>query len=226
MAVKSADPIAPAEATLRLEREALNELLTALGKIDAQTMMFQSTERDQTARPSDFAANQRRLAAVRVQLSALRDEETALNVKITGQRAVVQFAEANLRRAQSVIGAERVRELLPEQFLLAKRLDEATRVLIDGYHEFRDNLRAIRALSGTAETNAFGEPLSPSPAPSDRVVAVAMKNALSASLTQTDLEFERLPPHARHSFSQLASAWNSGIERWVTDLLPQARKAA
>jgi hypothetical protein len=53
-----------------------------------------------------------------------------------------------------------------------------------------------------------------------------MKNALIASLTETDLEVERLPPHARRSFGQLVAAWSTGIERWCSDCLPQDREAA
>jgi hypothetical protein len=53
-------------------------------------------------------------------------------------------------------------------------------------------MRAVRALSGSDATDEVGKPIAPSPAPSDRVVAVAMKNALIAVLTGTDLEVERL----------------------------------
>jgi hypothetical protein len=148
------DPIATAETKLRLEKETLAELLTELSKLDAQTIAFQSVERDQTGRPSDFAAGNRRLAAVRVQLAALRDEEAVLQVKITAQRAVVASAEANLRRFQSASGASRVKELLPELHVMGRRLDEACQVLISTYGEVRDAMRAARALSGsTAPTS-------------------------------------------------------------------------
>ena len=63
------DSIATAEAEIRREKEALAALLGKRAKIDADTLSFQSVERDQSARPSDFATNQRRLAAVRVQLA-------------------------------------------------------------------------------------------------------------------------------------------------------------
>jgi hypothetical protein len=220
------DPIATAEQALRLEREALSALTQRRAKIDADVILYSSAERDQTARPSDFADHQRRLAAVRLQLGALREDERALSDEISTQRAKVATSEAILRLHQSLKGARRVRELLPELSLYGKRLDEAVQVLVSTYGAAQETLRAIRMMSGNDITDEYGRPLDPTPAPSDRVVAVRMRNALIASLTETDLEVERLPPHARRSFSQLVAAWTMGIERWADQRLPQDREAA
>jgi hypothetical protein len=217
---RNPDPIAAAEAVVRTEKEELARILTKRARIDADVLLYASAQRDQAARPTDFNDSHRRLAAIHTQLAALRADERELSVEISSASQRVAAAEAALRRLQSVEGAQKVRELLPELELHAKRLDEATRVLIDGYSGFKDLMREVRALSGSSETNAEGRPLDPSPAPSDRVVAVNMRNALVASLIETDLEVERLPPHARRSFGTLAAAWRLGIERWCDDCLP------
>jgi septal ring factor EnvC (AmiA/AmiB activator) len=107
------DPIATAEAAVRSAREQLSLVLGKQHRIDADTLLYASAERDQTARPTDFAQNQRRLAAIREHLRGLRADEQELSAEISSAHATVASAEAALRRAQSVKGAQRVRELLP-----------------------------------------------------------------------------------------------------------------
>jgi hypothetical protein len=227
MAKVQQDPIAVAGENVRLEREALSALTLKRAKLDSDVLVLSTTERDQFGRPSDFSTSQRRLAAVRVQLAALREEELDLSAQINAQHSKVAAAEAELRRAQSVKGAQRVRETLPELTLCAKRLDEAAQMLVSTYYEFKNLMRAVRTLSGDAVTDDLGRPVNPSPAPNDRLIAVSMRNSLIAALIETDLEVERLAPHARHTFGQLAAAWNTGIERWCRQCLgPQDREAA
>jgi hypothetical protein len=53
-----------------------------------------------------------------------------------------------------------------------------------------------------------------------------MRNALLAAFTGTDLESERLAPHARYDFKTLISAWTVGINQWCDRILPPDREVA
>ncbi|HWZ67943.1 MAG TPA: hypothetical protein VNW89_08950 [Stellaceae bacterium] len=213
------DSIATAEAEIRREKEALAALLGKRAKIDADTLSFQSVERDQSARPSDFATNRRRLAAVRVQLAALRQDELGLSAEISAQNGKVAAAEAALRRLHSAASAAKVKELLPALLQHGAALDAAVATVVAEYAALKAKITEIRSMSGSNTTDDLGHPTDPSPAPSGALVAVSMRNALLSALAPTDLRIELLPPHARHGFRSAVAGWVATIERWCARCL-------
>ena len=147
------DSIATAEAEIRREKEALAALLGKRAKIDADTLSFQSVERDQSARPSDFATNQRRLAAVRVQLAALRQDELGLSAEISAQNGKVAAAEAALRRLHSAASAAKVKELLPALLQHGAALDAAVATVVAEYAALKARSpKSARCLAATRPT--------------------------------------------------------------------------